>query len=121
MTSRFGEAEIIRQVAQRFAGLSHGVQVGIGDDAAVLDIEEPISQLLTTDTLIEGVHSLPPGHALRLPLDSKDQVEAVTEPYWTLPLHIDGNGHGNARGNGGKNGHASASEAPIGFQNSAWG
>jgi len=56
MTSRFGEAEIIRQVAQRFAGLSHGVQVGIGDDAAVLDIEEPISQLLTTDTLIEGVH-----------------------------------------------------------------
>ena len=47
------------------------------------------------DTLIEGVHSLPPGHALRLPLEPRDQVEAVTEPYWTLPLHINGNGHGN--------------------------
>ncbi len=61
------------------------------------------------DTLIEGVHSLPPGHALRLPLASATTFDAAKfeaarpEPYWTLPLRINGHSH--------RASHATATEA----------
>jgi thiamine-monophosphate kinase len=42
-------------VVERFDAASRRVEVGIGDDAAVLDLLTG-RQLITTDTLIEGVH-----------------------------------------------------------------
>jgi asparagine synthase (glutamine-hydrolysing) len=44
-------------------------------------------------TLIEGVRSLPPGHALQVTLE---MPTTKPQPYWTLPLETsaNGNGHG---------------------------
>ncbi|MDQ3023069.1 MAG: thiamine-phosphate kinase [bacterium] len=52
------EAEIILLVAQRFNKSSDFLEVGIGDDTAVLksQLSATARHLLTTDTLIEGVH-----------------------------------------------------------------
>lgn len=57
MGERFAtEAWIIRRVAERFGAHGSGVELGIGDDAAVLKSPPGLNQLVTTDTLIEGVH-----------------------------------------------------------------
>jgi thiamine-monophosphate kinase len=57
MTSRLGEFEIIDLF--RGSGHRHGwVQRGIGDDCAVLALDEERSLLVTTDLLVERVHFL---------------------------------------------------------------
>lgn len=58
--SELGEAGAIRRFAggtDRDAGRGHGVVVGIGDDAAVVDAPAGLT-LLTTDMLVEGRHFL---------------------------------------------------------------
>lgn len=49
----YREFDLIDRIAQRFAQ-PEGITVGIGDDAAVLDPGR--FDLVTTDTLVEGVH-----------------------------------------------------------------
>lgn len=50
---RIGEKELVRHIRSRIAG-RRGVLVGIGDDAAA--VETGALSLVTTDSLVEGVH-----------------------------------------------------------------
>ena len=50
-----GEFKLIDRI-RRQAGKGEGVHVGIGDDAAVLNMPEDHQLLTSTDMLIEGVH-----------------------------------------------------------------
>ncbi|MDY6952739.1 MAG: thiamine-phosphate kinase [Thermodesulfobacteriota bacterium] len=51
-----GEAGIIQRIQQVASGRACHVKKGIGDDCAVLEAKGAFAQLVTTDTLIEGVH-----------------------------------------------------------------
>jgi thiamine-monophosphate kinase len=51
-----GEFGLINLIRRRVKHRSPGVLLGIGDDAAVLGVEEGHPLLLTTDLLLEGVH-----------------------------------------------------------------
>lgn len=51
-----GERALIERIRQRLAGPPPWVRVGIGDDAAVVEPERNRLDVLTTDTLVEGVH-----------------------------------------------------------------
>lgn len=53
--SSLGEISLINQIRKRFSEQSKNVQVGIGDDAAVLSPPGK-SLLVTTDMMVEGVH-----------------------------------------------------------------
>lgn len=55
-SSRLTEAAVIDFADEVFAADDPAVRLGIGDDAAVLSPEPGGSQLVTTDTLVEGVH-----------------------------------------------------------------
>jgi thiamine-monophosphate kinase len=56
MMARLAEADLIRTIA-RLAGRRHrGVQVGIGDDCAVLEPAAGTRLIATTDLLVEDVH-----------------------------------------------------------------
>ena len=50
-----GEFALIDWIRQRSAS-HHRLEVGIGDDAAVIDWPEPQKQLVAVDMLVEGVH-----------------------------------------------------------------
>ena len=50
-----GEFALIDWIRQRSAS-HHRLEVGIGDDAAVIDWPEPKKQLVAVDMLVEGVH-----------------------------------------------------------------
>lgn len=55
------EFELIRQIQQETsvaysAGIKHGVKLGIGDDAAVLEVPEGLYLVAATDTLNAGTH-----------------------------------------------------------------
>ncbi len=50
-----GEFALIDWIRQRSAS-HHRLEVGIGDDAAVIDWPEPNKQLVAVDMLVEGVH-----------------------------------------------------------------
>lgn len=50
-----GEFALIDWIRQRSAS-HHWLEVGIGDDAAVIDWPEPQKQLVAVDMLVEGVH-----------------------------------------------------------------
>ena len=85
-----GEFEII---ARYFAGHSgDGVILGIGDDAAVIDVDEPI--VITVDTLVGGVHFPPDldpraiGHRA-LAVNLSDLAAMGSRPRWaTLALTL---------------------------------
>ena len=51
--SSLGERALVARLRSRIAE-TQGVKVGIGDDCAL--VETPAASLLTTDTLVEGVH-----------------------------------------------------------------
>ncbi len=50
-----GEFALIDWIRQR-SGSHHRLEVGIGDDAAVIDWPEPNKQLVAVDMLVEGIH-----------------------------------------------------------------
>lgn len=51
-----GERAIIERIRSRVPAVPSWVQVGIGDDAAVIEPERNTLDVLTADALIEGVH-----------------------------------------------------------------
>ncbi len=51
-----GEVAFLRELQKRFPATDANVILGIGDDAAILDPPEGERLLLTTDSLVEGVH-----------------------------------------------------------------
>jgi thiamine-monophosphate kinase len=51
-----GERALIARIRERLPKDPPWVQVGIGDDAAVLEAERNRLEVLTTDTMVEGVH-----------------------------------------------------------------
>lgn len=50
----FNEAEVIAALARIFGGTQRGVEIGIGDDAAVVKSSE--RTVITTDVAVEGTH-----------------------------------------------------------------
>ena len=50
----FNEAEVIAALARIFGGTQRGVEIGIGDDAAVVKSSERTA--ITTDVAVEGTH-----------------------------------------------------------------
>ncbi|MGH9323859.1 MAG: thiamine-phosphate kinase [Vicinamibacteria bacterium] len=54
--SELGEEAFLRELPERFPAARGSVVLGIGDDAAVLDGLAGERILLTTDSLVEGVH-----------------------------------------------------------------
>jgi len=53
------EFGLIDRLTARLPELPGSVSVGIGDDCAVVDIPAGMQLLLTTDTMVQGVHFLP--------------------------------------------------------------
>ncbi len=51
-----GERDLISRIRARLPADPSWVRVGIGDDAAVVEVERNTLDVLTTDTLVEGVH-----------------------------------------------------------------
>ncbi len=56
------ENEIIARIRRQSASGSGELLVGIGDDCAVIDRGNGLAELITTDTLIEGIHFDPAWH-----------------------------------------------------------
>ncbi|MEE8495944.1 MAG: thiamine-phosphate kinase, partial [Xanthomonadales bacterium] len=93
------EFDLIRQLHERINGDYEGgpsaCVVGIGDDAAVLDIPQDRHVVVTTDTLVEGVHFLSSTDAQNLghkalAVNLSDLASMGAEPAWfflalTLP------------------------------------
>ncbi len=50
------EALLIQHIRERAGAAAPGITLGIGDDAAVVEPVRGRSEVLTTDTLVEGVH-----------------------------------------------------------------
>ena len=93
------EFDLIRQLHERINGVdgrgSSACVVGIGDDGAVLDIPQDRQLVVTTDTLVEGVHFLDTtdaqslGHKA-LAVNLSDLASMGAQPAWfflalTLP------------------------------------
>ena len=51
-----GEGAVIRKIRERFKGTAADLPVGIGDDAAVIDIPQTDSLILCSDLLAENTH-----------------------------------------------------------------
>ncbi|HSL22206.1 MAG TPA: thiamine-phosphate kinase, partial [Vicinamibacterales bacterium] len=51
-----GERALIARIRERLGPPPSWVRIGIGDDAAVVEPERNALEVLTTDTLVEGVH-----------------------------------------------------------------
>jgi len=85
------EFDLIRQLHVRINGVDGGGQsdcvVGIGDDAAVLEIPQDRQIVVTTDTLVEGVHFLSSSDAQNLghkalAVNLSDLASMGAEPAW---------------------------------------
>ena len=69
-----GEHAVIEHIRERVPPLPACVVTGIGDDAAVVEPERGALTVVTTDTLVEGVHF---GRAYCSPADIGDKALAV--------------------------------------------
>jgi thiamine-monophosphate kinase len=69
-----GERAIIERIRSRIPPPPPWVIVGIGDDAAVIEPERNMLEVITTDALVEGVHF---DHALVAPADIGHKALAV--------------------------------------------
>lgn len=84
-----GERELIRRLARRL-GTRDNVRVGIGDDVAVVAMENsPYDLLLTSDAVVEGTHFLadaPPAGIGRKAVGRglSDLAAMGGEPLWAL-------------------------------------
>jgi thiamine-monophosphate kinase len=56
MPAETGEQALIARIRERLPTSPEWVRVGIGDDAAVVEAERSTFEVLTTDTLVEGIH-----------------------------------------------------------------
>lgn len=56
--SQIGEFGFIERFSKRFANISSNNAMGIGDDCAILPLDENYEQVVTTDLLIEDIHFL---------------------------------------------------------------
>ena len=89
-----GEFELIQQYFCGLQELSTGLVLGIGDDAAVLELAAGEQLVVATDTLVEGVHfpvGLDAGHiAARTLLTNLSDLAAMgADPRWfTLALTL---------------------------------
>ena len=54
--SALGEFPLIERIAQRLPPYRKDVRVGIGDDVAVLEVDDQTYQLATCDIQVEGAH-----------------------------------------------------------------
>jgi thiamine-monophosphate kinase len=61
-----GEFDIIKRYFQRPTNKVDGVEIGIGDDCAILDVPERHQLAVTTDSLVSGVHFFHDVDAYRL-------------------------------------------------------
>ena len=52
----YSEIEVVRMLQNRFGGGGRGLVKGIGDDCAVIRIPSGMELLVTTDSLMEGIH-----------------------------------------------------------------
>ncbi|WP_130471286.1 thiamine-phosphate kinase [Candidatus Magnetaquicoccus inordinatus] len=85
-----GEFALIERIIAPAAGsLPAGVALGIGDDAAVLNVPRTQQLVVTTDTLVEGIHFLSDADpfllgqkALRVNL--ADLAAMAAQPQWYL-------------------------------------
>ncbi len=87
------EFQLIRQIQQQLSRAgdlsSHGIKVGMGDDAAILEVPSGRHLVACTDTLIAGTHfpvaTLPfdIGHKC-LAVNLSDLAAMGAEPHWVL-------------------------------------
>ena len=56
MPDSSGEQALIARIRERLPAPPSWVRIGIGDDAAVVETERNTLEVLTTDTLVEGIH-----------------------------------------------------------------
>jgi thiamine-monophosphate kinase len=56
MPGSSGEQALIARIRERLPAPPAWVRIGIGDDAAVVEAERNTLEVLTTDTLVEGIH-----------------------------------------------------------------
>jgi len=84
-----GETELIGRYFVGLGARRDDVRLGIGDDAAITSVPEGSELLLTTDTLVEGVHFLPGsaahsvGHRA-LAVNLSDIAAMAATPAWAL-------------------------------------
>ncbi len=89
-----GEFDLIRQYFSGLQHLSSGVCLGVGDDAAVLDVPADQQLVVATDTLVSGVHfpqDLDAEHiaARALLVNLSDLAAMGADPLWfTLALTL---------------------------------
>ena len=90
------EFELIRQIQQETGvsnahGFEHGVRLGIGDDAAVLEVPAGQHLVAATDTLNAGIHfpvdtsPLDMGYKC-LAVNLSDLAAMGAIPRWALPV-----------------------------------
>lgn len=83
------ESELIERFLRGLGSARSDVALGIGDDAALLEVPAGTQLVLTTDTLVEGVHFLPaaPAHSLgfrALAVNLSDIAAMGASPCWAL-------------------------------------
>lgn len=90
-----GEFELIAECFSQAGHKRADVQLGVGDDGAVVQVREGFDLVVTTDTMVEGVHFFPDmdpralGHKL-VTVNISDLAAMGAEPTWlslglTLP------------------------------------
>jgi thiamine-monophosphate kinase len=89
VSSPLSEAEIIERYLRPLGGVRADVKLGIGDDAALLELAAGEELVLTTDALVEGVHFLPgaPARSLgyrALAVNLSDLAAMGAQPSWAL-------------------------------------
>ncbi|MBA2648767.1 MAG: thiamine-phosphate kinase [Legionella sp.] len=88
------EFSLIQQFFKSIAATKTSVLVGIGDDAACLSIPNNKTLLVSTDTLVSGVHFLPEWDAYDIAskavlVNVSDMAAMAAEPQWiTLALTL---------------------------------
>jgi thiamine-monophosphate kinase len=84
-----GETELIERYFRDLGAHRDDVRLGIGDDAAITTVPPGRELVLTTDTLVEGVHFLPGsaaqsiGHRA-LAVNLSDIAAMAATPVWAL-------------------------------------
>lgn len=83
------ESELIERHFRDLGAARSDVALGVGDDAALVQVPASAQLVLTTDTLVEGVHFLPgaPAHSLgfrALAVNLSDIAAMGASPSWAL-------------------------------------